>query len=542
VPEFVVGPRKMQRPADSWSTALGAFGQPELGRVDAGGLVSPSGVDWSIDWWVHIDNTWTVPAFEPAVRQSRVGSGPVIETALRAGSSDIRHRAYAVVIGGQPAIAIEIHNDRDDPIAVGLGLRPYGPNGDGGVIKGPVGLDDKVIRVGNAPVLVLPRSPSQAGLSNEQDLLATLQAGQQLSWDQRTNSEHTNAAVVLPVGHKSSMRFLIPVGDETEIGYLAGADPRSSPDSDMVARGWESLVNSGSQFNFPDPAVTSLFGAARARLLTASNKLGDALTAAADGSGGLLDGLSMGGYHAEVSAGLRSFAQMGPTRFKADPRQAAEIVAALATALSVTTTDADVVSTVIELAMRWTKQVDKSGDRDTIDIARTGLGRLAYLAGDHQGALNVMPSMPGGGLPSRSDSFDILTDLVSQSSPVGGWGDDDAASAARFVAAGRSMVVDDSGVGDRLALLPYFPAGWRGGNAEYVGVGVFPSGTVSYAIRWHGARPALLWDTAGSATQSSITCPGLDPDWEADSPKGDALLAGASESLPAPAKPGESFI
>jgi len=540
VPEFVVGPRIRQRPADSWSTVIGGFGQPELGRVDAGGLVSPSGSNWTVDWWVRVGKSWVVPAVEPAVRQGRIGSGPVVETALRVPGGDIRQRVYGVVLGGRPAIGVEIHNDLDEPVAVGIGLRPYDRFGERTGIHQQVSIEEGLVRVGDALALVLPRPPSESGVDDTQDLLGCLQQDQSMGWQQGSNPSDRNAAVILPVVHKSVIRFLIPVGDNDETDHLAKADPRSAPDSDMVARGWDSIVNSGSQFNFPDPAVTSLFGAARARLLVASPKLDNWLTTVQAGAGGLLGGLSMGGYQSEVAAALVGFADRAPTRFGGDPEAAADIVEGLARAVSMGGVGDDVLSSVVELAIRWTRQIDKSGEGSDRDKALNGLARLAYQAGDRLGAKELVSQRQDS--QNESANFEVLSDLMAQASPTGVWGDDDLAQATRFVTIGRNMVVDDSGLGDKLALLPYFPTGWRGGNAEYVGVGVLAAGTVSYAIRWHGARPALLWELAGTATQSIVSCPSLDIDWTADAAKGETLLAGASDSLPAPAQPGESFI
>jgi hypothetical protein len=41
-------------------------------------------------------------------------------------------------------------------------------------------------------------------------------------------------------------------------------------------------------------------------------------------------------------------------------------------------------------------------------------------------------------------------------------------------------------------------------------------------VRWHGPRPALLWECEGAGR---IRAPGLDPAWSTDEPRGDALLA-----------------
>jgi len=82
---------------------------------------------------------------------------------------------------------------------------------------------------------------------------------------------------------------------------------------------------------------------------------------------------------------------------------------------------------------------------------------------------------------------------------------------------GARKVVGDLKAG-RIALLENL----RFTPAEEANDDTFARGLASYAVRWHGDRPAVLWDAPAGAR---VTAPGLDPTWSTDSPKGDALLA-----------------
>jgi hypothetical protein len=73
-----------------------------------------------------------------------------------------------------------------------------------------------------------------------------------------------------------------------------------------------------------------------------------------------------------------------------------------------------------------------------------------------------------------------------------------------------------------LDLLPRFRPAWRGAALEAHHVPT-RAGLLSYAVRWHGARPALLWELEGERP-CTLRCPALDPDWSSDAPVGDALL------------------
>jgi hypothetical protein len=65
------------------------------------------------------------------------------------------------------------------------------------------------------------------------------------------------------------------------------------------------------------------------------------------------------------------------------------------------------------------------------------------------------------------------------------------------------------------------PSGWFGQSLE-VHHAPLTDGSVSFAVRWHGERPALLWE---SNHPGVVRCPGLDPVWTGIGLKGEALLA-----------------
>jgi hypothetical protein len=97
----------------------------------------------------------------------------------------------------------------------------------------------------------------------------------------------------------------------------------------------------------------------------------------------------------------------------------------------------------------------------------------------------------------------------------------------------RDLLVRDTGSG--LALCSVLPSTWLGQGFE---VHDAPTawGRLSFAVRWHGERPALLWDLDPHPGPAAvITAPGIDPSWSTTEPRGDALLA--APILAAPAQP-----
>lgn len=72
------------------------------------------------------------------------------------------------------------------------------------------------------------------------------------------------------------------------------------------------------------------------------------------------------------------------------------------------------------------------------------------------------------------------------------------------------------------ALLPQgFPVQWLGQSFEVYGVPTGPESTVSFAIRWHGERPAVLWEQSGPAI--TLVAPTVAPEWTTVEPQGEAL-------------------
>jgi hypothetical protein len=130
-------------------------------------------------------------------------------------------------------------------------------------------------------------------------------------------------------------------------------------------------------------------------------------------------------------------------------------------------------------------------------------------------------------------AHEAILRTLTEARPTGAWpgpgrggrgiGHDLAAAAAAIVAA-RSLLVAERD--DGLALLPSFPATWYGAGVELHDA---PTGwgRASFAVRWHGTRPALLWelDPHPGLGPVRLTVPGLDPSWSTTEARGDALLA-----------------
>jgi len=107
-------------------------------------------------------------------------------------------------------------------------------------------------------------------------------------------------------------------------------------------------------------------------------------------------------------------------------------------------------------------------------------------------------------------------------------------SVAAVVGLFRSLMVIENHDSAILSLLPVLPQHWLGQNFE---VHDAPTrfGVLSYAVRWHGKRPALLWDLTPHQNRdpnqlTTMRCPGLDANWSTTDLVGEVLLAGPDQT------------
>jgi len=94
-----------------------------------------------------------------------------------------------------------------------------------------------------------------------------------------------------------------------------------------------------------------------------------------------------------------------------------------------------------------------------------------------------------------------------------------------FLCALRAVLVRDRRTS--VELVPGFISQWLG-QALTVASLPLRGGPLSFALRWHGARPALLWDAPRGV---ELTIPALDPTWSSTVTSGDVLLGEPPVSL-----------
>jgi hypothetical protein len=77
-----------------------------------------------------------------------------------------------------------------------------------------------------------------------------------------------------------------------------------------------------------------------------------------------------------------------------------------------------------------------------------------------------------------------------------------------------------------VALLGHgIPALWQGVNFECHDIAASPAATVSFGVRWHGEKPALLWEVEGGENVH-LHAGRTDRSWSTNEPRGETLLTG----------------
>ena len=164
--------------------------------------------------------------------------------------------------------------------------------------------------------------------------------------------------------------------------------------------------------------------------------------------------------------------------------------------------------------------LDLAGERDAALAVRLHLVALE----EAMGLRSIANTGPGDGLLPPDAIEQLRADLLV-GEPLWTWSsatdDHDPARTAQFLRRMRALVVEDGG--SNLDLLPRFGEQWLG---QPVAAHRVPTtaGTLSFALRWHGARPALLWEVEGDRP-FELTCTSIDPAWSTGEGRGEALLA-----------------
>ncbi len=580
----LLGPRSTERVADGGVGLAAVLDSPRGFGVDGGGLVQGPDARWVLDWWIGADDRWHLPAREPTVRQRLRGCGPVTETAVRVPSGDVIQTVHAALVDGRTVAVVEVENQSPVPVALAIALRPYTLDGEpGDLVVERISPTEYSVQPHR---LTLPRPPNEAGFAGDHDLLGMVEAGRSLSWPDRAagaaNLPFPNAVVMVPVPHRTTYRYCLGPAD-------LNVDVDQLPGPDSVARGWNAVVESGGRFEFPDGGLAQLAGAARARLLLMDDRLpgvdgdlGTVLAALAESG----HGDRLGNWLPDLIDELLGHGGLSPAD-EAGSARAAALVDGLSRAL-VVRRDQRSADEALPSLLHLTRALESRLSKPTRSVrareaeapgeparhwcrAATALAVLVSWLGQEDAAAGLRRRMSdvanrieatghedsevlitaGGPAPTGGRvGHDELIGWSQQANLIRRWYGSDRSigsgpeaglvDAAAFWRAARHLLLTERVelAEPTIELVPDHPASWRGGSLE-VHQAATLYGPLSYAIRWHGPRPALLWDA--SECRARIVCSSLDPEWSTLGDRGETLLAGVADGLDHVPGPGDSF-
>lgn len=555
-------------------TELGTTGTGGVAQVDASGVLRALGAATAVDWWVGAEDRWHHASSEPAVRQWIAGDEVTLETRLKVPGGDVVHRITVVPDGGGASASVEIENETPVPVAVAVAV----------AVPGPSRVFDDTLRSGDRVLLRASRGVARAISADGEDTLRRVVEAGEAQPPSEGDGELAGGSVALifPLPHTAILRLTVPLDDGAK-----GSAPQDLPPMDAVARGWEQHLGSAATMALPDDRLLGLVASARRHLLVGSAKAVDhafwtdgcepwvapVAAAALDAWGHHLearelllaavgaDDLAVHAARGVAEAGALLWAWAERLERRPDP----ELEAALGPWIA---------ETAVGLLRRrrgWFGRRGESGDGAWRAVGLAAAGSVLTRGGDTELGPDIVDAIPqlvadadadadgdalafalaGGRVgmeaPPLLDALGRLLDLEaptfaalgSHAGPAGalearGRTAHPLASALVLLALRRAVLDEPMGTGGTLALLAHPDAGWMGTPMEAHRIPV-TGGRVSFGARWHGERPALLWEVDGPGTVE-LAAPGLDGQWRSSELRGEALL-GPTPGLVAEAGP-----
>jgi hypothetical protein len=434
------------------------------GAVNAWGDVFVDGQE-RLRWFVAADDRWYRPSRETTVRQREISGVPVIETRIKVPGGDAVQRVYGVAdFGG--AIVVEIYNDSSLPFAVAF------DRGD----------------------IAAMREPSPTGVQG-----IDLPVG----------------SVVFPVGHHATMRVAILIGDAGQnVGKnarrnaarngqnagrkLSPQELESLPSFEQVERGWLAALRVASRVDVPEASWANILTTQRCRLLLTPG----------------------GGVFGDVGSNSNGDSN----------------------------SDDDFVDLILDraervkLGDRADQWVDEIAEATETVIRRCAKNQSAKWFEERAIVLASMLLNRAGEKRGQRDIAQTWSRVVSDAVVSREFGSGDFGSVFGVGAdVGRDQLASFSGVRQiawvesqlvaqrRDGVIEICPRGidaaWLGANFECHRLVASAEHLISFAVRWHGEKPALLWEIDGPAG-ARVVSSAVDGTFSSTEMRGETLLSG----------------
>jgi len=485
--------------------ALGTIGAGVVGTVDSQGVVTVGSTSLRI--WIGGVDRWRRSDVDAGVRQRSIDDTPVMTHSLHGPGGDTTWSAYGFVPMGSTAAAIAVHlsNESTEPVVlasvVGPGRR-FELRGDLLVVDGMA-------------VLRCARRPRSWVAHTDLDELARVVESAVAPDEPLTLDMPGFVALTQPLPHTLSTQ-LVMLGDDRRVEVEASASSSFPvpPTPEQVVSGWRMQLERGTRLLPADPADAAHWDADRCQVALAESVSSPIELAAITAAAAIL------GWSTEAIQRSTQLIQFIDRRGSIDGSVDATIDALRAWGLLATSGAS--VALIDEMVPHVASTAGwliggRKRPQLTDDQARRGVAALIAAsammraAGQDDAARQIAAGAPRlAAATSVGRAAPAETDAVS---PV-------------VRAAHRIADLMDRHVTctvDGIEIAQGFDVSWAGRSVECHDVPT-PHGHIGWAMRWHGRRPALLWDVEPSSISVRLAANSVDPSWSTIEITGETLL------------------
>ena len=540
-----------------WTT-LGTLGSAQKAVVDPQGIVSTAEV--SVQWCAGTGEKW-MSAADSLVRQSLVEETPIVSSALRIPSGELVQYSYAVADPKHEYgdVVLRYVNESTIPVSLAVAITKRSPLADSEFVE-LVRVENTVeVRAGKNVLAVLSKAPSRAKVSTG-EVFAEVEFAE-ANWETMQWRNNETVVVLFPLPHTAALQVVVPLQSAESVSL------EQLPPQDRVVAGWVAQTEGAPRVDGLEREFEKPLAAAQRHLLThaagelpvtVDGELENVVTTAT-----LAIALDEAGFHSQALRILLNLTDFQSASGAFDVERLDATAAWLValdrhTQLSAVHVLNDELALRVVNATRWLQRrwrpllrkskAFKSGagplgmsneQRVTYDaqwtwravnaaigtLRRSGFTDAANKVESDFAGLESDCLKLGAHLAIPTLSLGEVREMKAEGAPVWTWASEqcghDPMLTAQFLYSVRRLFVEDAG--DVIEILPGIDDEWLGVDLAIHDMPVC-GGQLSFAVRWHGLRPALLWEFNGDA-DVLLRCSSLDEQWSSGERRGDALLA-----------------